>query len=108
MTPARPPLVARAVAVAGLLTAATAALIYAVGAIILMRYPYEWDPSEGGALEGAWRLAHHPGQLYPHGTVVPHPFPLPPLQALLHVPFVLVGGADLRGPRVLSALIVLA
>ena len=108
VTPARSSLISRAIAVAAPLTAATAALVYAAGAAMLIRYPFEWDPSEGGALEGAWRLWHHPGQLYPHGTVVPHPFPLPPLQALLHVPLVLLGGADLRGPRGLSALILVA
>lgn len=98
----------RAVAVAALCTAATAALIYAAGAAMLLRYPYEWDPSEGGGLEGAWRLLHAPAQLYPHGTVVPHPFPLPPLYALLHVPLLVVAGADLRGPRALSLLLLVA
>jgi hypothetical protein len=108
VTEPRPSAIPRVVAVAAALTAATATLIYAAGAAILIRYPYEWDPSEGGALDGAWRLIHDPAQLYPHGTVVPSPLPLPPLQALLHVPFVLASGADLRGPRVLSALIVVA
>src|SRR5256885_7684276 len=109
VTPPTPPsLAARAIAVAAMLTAATAILIYAAGAAMLVGYPYEWDPSEGGALEVAWRLLHDPAQLYPHGTVVPHPFPLPPLQALLHVPLVLTSGADLRGPRALSLVILVA
>lgn len=95
----------RAVAVAALLTAATAALVYAAGAAMLLGYPFEWDPSEGGGLEGAWRLLHAPGSLYPHGTVVPHPVPLPPLYALLHVPLLAVAGADLRLPRALSVVL---
>src|SRR5256885_13033860 len=61
VTPPTPPsLAARAIAVAAMLTAATAILIYAAGAAMLLAYPYEWDPSEGGALEGAWRLLHDP------------------------------------------------
>jgi hypothetical protein len=96
----------RAVTVAALLTAATAALIYAAGAAMLLAYPYEWDPSEGGGLEGAWRLVHDPGALYPHGTVVPHPFPLPPLYALLNVPFHTVAGARALSVALLVASLV--
>lgn len=89
----------RAVTIAALLAAATAALLYAVGAAMLLAYPYEWDPSEGGGIEGAWRLLHAPATLYPHGTVVPHPFPLPPLYAIVNLPLL---GAGVRGSRALS------
>jgi 4-amino-4-deoxy-L-arabinose transferase-like glycosyltransferase len=91
----------RALDALALLAALAALVVYAAGALELVRYPWDWAPDEGLTLDYARRLVHAPATLFSR-SVVPVPIGYPPLLAALLVPFVEGSARPLLGARLLA------
>lgn len=75
--------------------------VYGSKAQMLVRYPWDWSPDEGLALDYARRLIHTPSTLY-HRQGVPFPAAYTPLLPILLSPIVAVSDAPLLPSRLLA------
>jgi len=64
--------------------------LFVTHAVQIALYPWDWDPGEWGALDGAHRLWQAPSTLFPTNSVVPIPQTYGPLLPILLVPIALL------------------
>ncbi len=96
---------ARDVGVGTVAVAVLAVLLLArflVHAATLAGYPWDWDPSEGQAIDGAMRLLDAPGTYFSTTAAAPTSQPYPPLFSILCLPGVAAFGASLAVARIVA------
>lgn len=79
----------RLLAVANVIPVGIAVLVFTLfvtHAVQIATYPWDWDPNEWGAFDGAYRLWQAPSTLFPKNSVVPIPQTYGPLLPILLVP----------------------
>jgi hypothetical protein len=76
-------------------------LAYGVRVAALCRYPWDWSPDEGLALDAARRVLHAPATLY-GASAVPFPWPYTPLLPLILAPVVALSDNPLLFARLLA------
>jgi hypothetical protein len=64
--------------------------VFVIHAVQIAMYPWDWDPGEWGALDGAHRLWQAPSTLFPTNSVVPIPQTYGPLLPILLLPIALL------------------
>jgi hypothetical protein len=103
MTASLPP-ARRLATLAALAVTAGVFVTYSVHALLLIRYPWDWSPDEGLALDYARRLLQDPRSLYPFQQVVPFPAAYTPALAALLAPFTVGSAHPLLAARVIAYL----